>query len=355
MDTPLHSAFPQDISGSHGGHRGVLAAAATGLEHFIKAQGGNPERVLATSGIDPDVLSSPTQSLGLVNYCRVMEEAARNSGQGNFGLHYGRQFRPQALGLIGYIGLTSPTLEAALRNIAEDFRWHQHDTMTRLVDRGECWHFEYQIRHGAILSRRQDAELSLGMFLNLVRSVLGPTWAPRDIHFEHPRPEQWHDHRRIFDAPVWFDQPCNALVIPKRDLLRPMPDNDPTLLLVMRETIRRLNGTIVSQTLVERTRAYIGILLPQGEVTLEDVARRTGLTPWALQRRLKEEGATFLSLVDAVRCELATHYMRQNSLAVSEMALLLGYSEISAFSRAFRRWFGISPRQWRKARMSLRD
>lgn len=73
-----------------------------------------------------------------------------------------------------------------------------------------------------------------------------------------------------------------------------------------------------------------------------------GLTSWSLQRRLREEGLSFTSLVDNVRCEMAKYYLQQHQLPISEMALLLGYSEVSAFSRAFRRWFSISPRQWRQ-------
>ncbi|MDI6936393.1 AraC family transcriptional regulator, partial [Serratia sp. Se-PFBMAAmG] len=154
-------------------NRGVLAAAATGLSTFITDKGGDVDRIFGISGIDSELLASPTLSLGLVNYCRVMEEAARHSGFDNFGLHYGRQFKPQSLGLIGYIGLCSPTLEQALHNVVNAFPWHQHDTLTRLVDKGDCWRLDYQVRHGAILSRRQDAELTLGMFLNLIRHVAG--------------------------------------------------------------------------------------------------------------------------------------------------------------------------------------
>ncbi|WP_304169642.1 AraC family transcriptional regulator, partial [Lonsdalea britannica] len=188
------------------GHRGVLAAAASGLGQFIGDNGGDADRILGISGIDPELLACPTLSVGLVNYCRVLEEAARYSDCTNFGLHYGRQFKPQALGLIGYVGLCSATLEQALHNVAHAFPFHQHDTLIRLVDKGDCWRFDYQVRHGAILHCRQDAELTLGMILNLVRHAAGKRWAPREVHFEHPRPEQWHEHCKVFDAPVYFDQ-----------------------------------------------------------------------------------------------------------------------------------------------------
>lgn len=329
-------------------NRGVLAAAASGLSEFICHSGGDVDRIFGVSGINPELLAQPTLSLGLINYCRVMEEAARYSGCDNFGLHYGKQFKPQSLGLIGYIGLCSATLEQALHNVANAFPWHQHDTLTRLVDKGDCWRLDYQVRHGAILCRRQDAELTLGMFLNLIRHVAGKNWAPREVHFEHPRPSQWHEHCKVFDAPVYFDQPFNSLLIPKRDLLRAMPDSDPLLLGVMQDAIQRLNSSTPQQNIVDQARAQVHQVILQGEPVLDDVAEKMGLSSWSLQRRLREEGLSFTTLVDNVRCEMAKHYLQQRQLPISEMALLLGYSEVSAFSRAFRRWFGISPRQWRQ-------
>jgi len=206
------------------------------------------------------------------------------------------------------------------------------------------------VRHGSILCKRQDAELTLGMILNLLRHGLGKSWAPREVHFEHPRPHQWHEHCKIFDAPVYFDQPYNSLLIAKRDLQRAMPERDQTLLLVMQDAIRRLNADAPSQqSIVDSARSRVRQALLRGEPVLDEVADKLGLSASSLQRRLREQNLSFTQLVDKVRCELATHYLQQQQLPISEMALLLGYSEVSAFSRAFRRWFGVSPRQWRQA------
>lgn len=329
-------------------HAGVLAAAATGLCGFIERQGGDPDRILGVSGIDPELLQHPTLSLALPNYCQVLEEAARQSGCDNFGLYYGQQFKPQGLGLLGYIGLCSATVEQALLNFSRAFPLHQRNSLIRLVDAGECYRFDYQVRHGAILCRRQDAELTLGMALNLIRHVLGSQWAPRAVHFEHPRPEHWHEHCKVFDAPVYFEQPCNSLLIAKRGLDRAMPEHDPALLLVMQDSLRQLSLSGQREPdIVDDTRAQIRQRLLAGEPVLEDIAEQLGLTSWSLQRRLREQGLSFSGVVDKLRCELATHYLGQQQLPISDLAPLLGYSEASAFSRAFRRWFGVSPRQWR--------
>lgn len=345
IDTPL---IADTLASGFMANQGVLAAAATGLGQFIESTGADVDRILGHSGVDPEILSRPTQSLRLVSYCKVLEEAALQADFGNFGLYYGKQFMPQALGLIGYIGLCSDTLGEALRNFVYAFHWHQHDTFVQVVEQDDCWRVDYQVRHGAIVSRRQDAELTMGMVLNLIRSACGNSWAPRQVQFEHPRPEQWHEHCKVFDAPVYFDQPFNSLLVPKRELNRPMPGRDPMLLAVMLDAIRRLNSVSPSQNLIDQTRAQIQVALLKGEPDLEWIADQLGLSRWSLQRRLRAAGLTFSRLVDQVRCDLATSYLRQAHIPISEMGMLLGYSETSAFSRAFKRWFGVSPRQFRQ-------
>ncbi|MCO8161662.1 AraC family transcriptional regulator [Pseudomonas sp. 21LCFQ010] len=349
LSQPDHPAAMTLLSGGQG-NAGVLAAAASGLCSFIEKHGGDPDRILGMSGIDPEALSHPTLSLALPNYCQVLEEASRQSGCDNFGLYYGQQFKPQALGLLGYIGLCSATVEQALINFARAFPLHQRNSLIRLVDEGECYRFDYQVRHGAILCRRQDAELTLGMALNLVRHVMGNQWAPRAVHFEHPRPEHWHEHCKVFDAPVYFEQPCNSLVIPKRGLQRAMPQGDPVLLLVMQDSLNQLSRLSLRGELevADDVRERVRQQLLTGEPVLDDVAEQMGMTSWSLQRRLREQNLSFSSVVDTLRRELATHYLSQHQLPISDLAPLLGYSETSAFSRAFRRWFGVSPRQWRR-------
>lgn len=328
-------------------NQGVLSAAASGLSDFISSKGADVDRVFGISGINPELLASPTLSLQLPNYCHVLEQAAELSGCDNFGLHYGQQFQPKSLGLIGYIGLCSATLESALVNMTNHFYLHQKDTLNRMVDLGDCWRLDYQVHHGAILTRRQDAELTLGMFMNVIRGVLGGHYSPREIHFEHTRPEFWHEHSKLFNAPVYFDQPFNSILLSKKDLQHPMPNHDPLLLTVILDTLRLLNTHVHRQSLTDQVRSHIQIELNTGEPNLEKIAHDLDLSSCALTRRLKLEGLTFSSLVDKVRCELAEHYMKQKNIPISEMAFLLGYSEVSAFSRAFKRWFGVNPRQWR--------
>ncbi|MFY1667577.1 AraC-like transcriptional regulator QhpR [Pseudomonas sp. Pseu.R1] len=348
FQTLIPTAAPNTPAASN---RGVLSAAANGLDGFIVQHGGDLDRVFGRSGIDPEQLLHPTLSLPLTNYCKVLEEAARQTGCDNFGLRYGQQFQPKALGLLGYIGLCSPTLEDALINFSEAFPFHQHSTLIELVDQGECYRFDYQVRHGAINERRQDAELTMGMAMNLVRHVLGADWAPRQVAFEHARPLDWHEHRDAFQADVQFAQGCNSLLIPKREVVgKVMPGSDPILLMLIKDAIRQLGDNSGLETsLLDRARQTILATLHLGEPALDEIAHNLGLSEWALQRKLRDQGLSFTQLVDQIRQETALAHLKQQNLSVTQLASMLGYSETSAFSRAFKRWFGISPKQWRSA------
>lgn len=347
LQTLLPTPAPTSTAASN---RGVLSAAANGLDGFIVQHGGDLDRVFGRAGIDPEQLLHPTLSLPLPNYCKVLEEAARQTGCDNFGLRYGQQFQPQALGLLGYIGLCSATLEDALINFSQAFPFHQHSTLIELVDQGECYRFDYQVRHGAINERRQDAELTMGMAMNLVRHVLGPDWAPRQVAFEHARPQDWHEHRDVFHADVSFEQGCNSLLIPKRELVgKAMPGSDPILLMLIKDAIRQLGDSGGETSLLDRARQTILATLHLGEPALEEIAHNLGLSEWALQRKLREYGLSFTQLVDQIRQDSAIAHLKQQNLSVTQLASMLGYSETSAFSRAFKRWFGLSPRQWRSA------
>ena len=345
----MSQALLQPIARSN--NQGVLSAAASGLDSFITQHGGDLDRVFGRAGIDPEQLLHPTLSLALPNYCQVLEEAARQTGCDNFGLRYGQQFQPKALGLLGYVGLCSATLEEALANFAQAFPYHQHSTLIRLVDHGECYSFDYQVHHGAIREQRQDAELTMGMAVNLVRHVLGEQWAPRTVAFEHDKPQDWQEHRDVFQADVTFAQPFNSILIPKQEIVgKPMPGSDPMLLMVVKDAIRQLGDNASSgDDLLARARQAISTTLHLAEPSLEYLANTLQLPEWVIQRKLREQGVTFTQLLDQIRQDLALRHLRRQDLSVSELAPLLGYSETSAFSRAFRRWFGVSPRQWRSA------
>jgi AraC-like DNA-binding protein len=328
---------------------GVLASAATGIVNFIEKSGGDVDRIFGSAHLVPEAAGSPTVKLKLSDFCALFEESARGTGNGNFGLWFGNQFKPRDLGMWGYAAVSAPTLGSALENLVGLFRYHQESSLMRLVRGSDgLMRLEYQITAPAIVERRQDAELSLGMFLNFFREAGGARWSPEEVHFEHPKPERAQEHTAAFDAPVYFSQPTNALLFCPEILDRRMPSSDLRLLSIMQTCLEQLSAEPpVEDMLIDRLRTAIRLKLPEGYPSLEDVADGLRVPVGAICRDLHDAGATYKEIVESVRRDLALSYIRQQRLPFSDLASLLGYSELSAFSRAFRRWTGASPRQYR--------
>ena len=327
--------------------RSVLAAATTGFTDFLTRNGGTADRVLARAGMAEDQLSDINRPVDLASYVRMMELAASDSGNDNFGLWFGQQFKPEMLGLIGGIAIASATLGAALVNVARYFPYHQQATHTAFTQRGELFSLEYRIIDGGIVERRHDAELTLGMFANIFRHCLGPQWAPEQVHFEHPKPAAWRDHTQAFSAPVHFGQRTNALIFRGGPLHQRMPSGDLHRAGLLSDQLIRISGGTGTLSLLDHVKGEIRSRLPGGVPDIGTIADSVGFQRWTLQRRLADYGLNFSAVIDQVRRELAERHLRQRYVSVMEISDLLGYSELSAFSRAFRRWFGIPPQQYR--------
>ena len=328
----------------------VLASVTTGLEERIQRAGADAEQVLGRAGLNCGLYQQPNAPIPFNRYCRALDEAVSATGDDNFPLWFGNEYPPEALGLLGYLAISSSTLGEALRVMANNFPSHQQLSSLKLVRTQHLCRMEYEVYDGAVLTRRHDAELSLGVFMNVIRHSLGPQWAPLEVHFQHQKPEAWYEHRKAFMAEVKFGQTHNALIFKDEVLSHSMPGYNQHLQSVIQQaldTISALHAT--EDSLAERVKGYlIGQLNNARSPRMEDVAEWLKIPVWTLHRRLADEGTSFKLLVEHVRKDLASLYLKESKLSISELAQKLGYSEVSALSRAFQRWYGVSPLQWKK-------
>jgi len=340
---------------SHGYAPQVLAAAADGVVHMIKAMGGDVDRVFGEARLDIGRLESPFNEISLKQYCELFEESARLTHCDNFGLRFGHGFKPRQLGPIGYMAINAPTMAAGLRALVDYFPAHQQNTIMALRQERDLLFLDYQITDGRISRRRQDAELSLGMFCNIFHYCIGRQWRPLEIHFEHPRPAESREHETNFGAPVFFAQPTNSILFRRGDLDVLMPEPDPYLFSLLEPFMRGRQQRFSVDDLIGLVRQKIEAHFNTGNPGIKKIAAELGMTSWTLHRRLRDLNVSFHDLVRGARRELALRYVAEPHLALTEVAFLLGYSELSAFSRAFREWTGMAPAHYRRQRLDCRE
>lgn len=327
----------------------VLASAACGIVQHIEKNKGDVDRIFGKVGIRQNDINDPINELNLIQYCNLFDVAAKTTGNDNIGLEFGQTFSPRQLGPIGFAAISSPTLSAALRNMEKYFAAHQEQTSFGLIQDSDMLWLSYRIYDSRIDNRRQDAELSLGMFCNIFKAALGKNWAPLEVRFEHDRPDDGDHHETCFNAPVKFGRRTNAIGFRRSELDTRMPEQDPYLFLLISsflESRSRLVGNPENFSVIVRNqiKLHLGDKIP----TLTEIARVLGLNNASFQKQLKMNDLLFPDLLRAARRELALHYMNEPEMPFTEIAYNLGYSELSAFSRAFRSWTGMSPQRYRR-------
>jgi AraC-like DNA-binding protein len=169
---------------------------------------------------------------------------------------------------------------------------------------------------------------------------------PVAVTFERPEPSPSAAFRQVFHAPVTFSQPQNVLEFKRADLDAPLPSANAELARSNDQVVVSYLARLESASVSSRVLAALVQALPDGPPSEASIARQLGMSPRNLQRHLVEEGASYTSLLNNARVDLARNYVREDRLSVTEIAFVLGFADTSTFSRAFKRWTGKSPRQY---------
>jgi len=330
----------------------ISVAATTGLLETITSTGANPDQVLGAVGLDRAVLENPEGFIPSSTFARLLEEAARATGDPYFGLHFGERFNLKDIGPLTYVVLNSPTIAIADQHIARYLKlYNQAAKVFFTVDERRAY-LQNVLQDLDIDVPRQQNEYSMVIRLNAIRMMVGSQWAPLEVRFAHAAPEQTSEHLRIFRAPVLFGYATNAFVIEREFLERQVPAADERLYEIMRRYLERILEEMPPEhEVLASVRRAVAESMREGHPSLTRVAKKIAMSPRTLQRQLKEQGMDFKKLVADTRRRFALSYLGSRSHTLTEIAFLLGYSEVSAFNRAFKHWTGSTPLGYRSQAM----
>ena len=319
----------------------------------LLALGHDPAPLLRAAGIEESVLSDPDAWVPMRAAVSLLTRAVEATGDDNIGLHLAERAEAGSFDVHFFAMLSSPTLGAAYERLCRWQRLVHETTRVELEVEGE----RSALRHrmpGGLAAPRQSAEFLLAAWLRVGRLATGRDWTPLEVRFAHPEPADAREHGRFFRAPVRFDVGENALVLPSALLATPCARSEPSLLAVLdRYAADRLEMAPRSGSLADRARAaLVGDLGGGGETSASRLAARLKMSVRTLNRGFAADGTSYREVLDSLRRERAARYLEDDRVSLAEVAFLLGFSELSSFYRAFKRWTGRTPAEARSDRRS---
>lgn len=322
-----------------------------------QARGLDPAALIAKHGLPTDLdwraAGKLEVTLPMGTLRGLVDDVATQLGDAHFGLTLARSLQHGTYGVAEFLIRSTATARGACENLVRFNALMAPDQLFRFDDSGD----EAVVEHGVPgfpqgMSRHHHEYTTFLLAHRLQGMVEGCTLLR--VWFANPRPADVSALVTEFGTSrLAFDQPMNGFSFDKALLDRPIKTQDAALYAFLEEhALAALASRPRADDLVERLRACIRDALKQGEPHIERLATRLALSGRTLQRRLSELGTTFQVVLDDVRFDLARAYLREARLDITQIAYLLGYSELRAFDRAFKRWANATPREWREQHAS---
>lgn len=324
----------------------VLSSWSRTIVDALEAIGADADAALASAGLSRDALRDPNARLPATVAARLWAAAAVCAGDPAFGLRASQFVRPTTFHALGYAVFASATLRDALDRLV---RYSHVVTSSRelvLTIDGGIARLSIEGRPSGERPSYEAIDAVMSLIVRTCRSLTDRSFTLSLVEQRRAAPADVTPFERFFRCPVTFSAKVDALTIGVDVLDQPLPTANPELALHNDELVRRYLAEMQQGNVVDRARAVLaeghGVSATPGRV-----AAALGMSIRSLQRRLSEHGVSYLSLVQEVRTDLSRAYLLEDRYSVTEIAFRLGFDDASAFSRAFRRWTGLSPTEYR--------
>jgi AraC-like DNA-binding protein len=327
-----------------GGQNSILATWVKAFGRALDAAGCDGSALLAEAGFELKDFSGPDARCPLAKTEQLWRVALKATGDPAFGVKLAKHFPHTTFHALGYGLSASSTLKEAFERV-QRYSHVVSDAMAyRFYPSGSEYHF---LMEPLTEVRAESVDALVGMYLRMCRSLIGRDFSPLGIELRRPRPAVLDDFERLWRAPLRFNSEVNRLRFDRDSMERLLDSANPELARLSDAISARYLARIERHNIEARVRTVLTRRLQQSEPTQEEVAEILNVSARTLQRKLGDCGTSFKEILDETRHALALAYLSEPQHSLAEITHLLGFSCSSAFTRAFRRWTGRSPTDWR--------
>ena len=333
-----------------------LASLQLALWNILEKHGQSPEEVFWKVGLNPELMHQKGKRYPIRKTEELWAEAETRIPDPCFGLDAAECWHPSHLGILGYAMLGAASLRTTLEQL---IRFHRVVSDNRFVD--------LEIDSGArtlILTIRVVKNISLSACredatMALIMAILQLNYqqelVPAGVSFRHPSPGCAARYDRLFNTRVQFNAPQTCLLLPLDVAQSHLSSSNRDLSTLGEQLMTDYLARLDDEQQIEQIKKLIVRRLPTGDAQLENIAQDLSMSTRTLQRQLGRQGTSFVQLLNQTRKELAQAYVRDRGRNLTDIAYLLGFSELSTFSRSFKRWTGKSPSRYRQSEPEKRQ
>lgn len=323
-------------------HLGVAKEIVPTLCDF----GLDPNPVIREAGLDPCLFNDETNVIPHAALGRLLTLSVTHTRCPHFGLLVGQRATILSLGLVGRLMQHSETVGDALRALVMNLSIQNRGAVPSLSVSGDTALFTFSVYQPEAESADQISDGAIAVAVNALRTLCGQEWNPAEVLLPRASPTDPELYRRHFRAPVRFNQESASIVFPAQDLDLHVAGADPMVRALLEERILQLKGAQGSQ-FSDDIRRLLRTRLTSSHCSADDIAHLLAMHRRTLSRRLKDGGKGYRAITNEIRFEIARQLLTDTQVPLAQIAAALGYSEASAFTRAFRRWSGQTPTTWR--------
>ena len=319
----------------------------------VERAGGNQERFLREARLDPDALKQGAMWLELADYLRVLDVALEVSADPALGLHLGEHARSNMFDVVGPLAEQAGTLRESIETAIRYSRILADGHEPRIHEGTHMAAIRFPSLLGDIPAVRFTAEFVMAALLPVLQLFVGPSAQPREVRFAYSMPKHIAEYERVFRGAQRFDQKHTELVVPRAWLNRSQRYRDAELRSLLEEQAeRRLERVVHGASLATRIERVLASRAGHA-LTMQEVARALEISERSLRRRMLEDGLSFPELASRSRMNEAKRLLRRPGTSIQETAYELGFASAAGFHRAFKRWTGMTPGEFRRAQRSV--
>lgn len=308
----------------------------------------DPAAILTEAGWSPNLLNDPENIVPYAAMGRLIAIAATRTNCDHFGLLFGLKAGSSVIGALGFASRHAQDVRSALRLLTGQFAHHDRGGVATFVDEGTVAALGYRILDAKTPGSVHITAGSLAIAFHLLKTLCGPYWRPLETSFAFRRPADAKPYHNLFGTRVCFDAEQSSVSFSSHWLDCKVIGADPELQRVLLRGIGRNNiENPTNRDLRSEIRGVLTGMMGREDVRLAAVAKIFNLSSRTLHRRLATLGTSFQEIVDEVRCEMACQLLKNTTLPISQLSVMLGFSEVSAFSRSFKRRLACGPGAWR--------